>query len=70
MLLAKVSSVDITHNIYILNTIGLGTIVQGTFKCKNSDGNSRELDVEIHYTIKDDEDSKVSDVIVQIFKVR
>ena len=49
---------------------GLGTVVEGTFKCKKSPDNSRELDVEIHYTVKEPEDAAPGDVFVQIYKVR
>jgi hypothetical protein len=34
----------------LLRVDGVGTIVTGTFYCKKSDTNSRELDVEIHYS--------------------
>ncbi|KAI0783458.1 protein arginine N-methyltransferase [Abortiporus biennis] len=51
-------------------TVHEGTVVQGTFKCKKSEGNSRELDVEIHYSVKDESDTAVSDIIVQLYKVR
>ncbi|KAI0754475.1 S-adenosyl-L-methionine-dependent methyltransferase [Daedaleopsis nitida] len=48
-----------------------GTVVEGTFKCKKSEDNSRELDVEIHYTVKEPEETAAtSDVFVQIYKVR
>jgi type I protein arginine methyltransferase len=48
-----------------------GTVVQGMFKCRKSDDNSRELDVEIHYTVKSGgENEQPSDVVVQTFKVR
>ena len=47
-----------------------GTVVQGTFKCKKSDGNSRELDVEIHYSVRHSEATDTPDVIVQTYKVR
>ncbi|EGN97901.1 hypothetical protein SERLA73DRAFT_91051 [Serpula lacrymans var. lacrymans S7.3] len=48
-----------------------GTIVSGTFHCKKSGTNSRELDVEIHYSVKQDaEATSSSDVVVQIYKVR
>ncbi|KAI0072207.1 S-adenosyl-L-methionine-dependent methyltransferase [Panus rudis PR-1116 ss-1] len=48
-----------------------GTVVQGTFKCRKSEDNSRELDVEIHYTVKDEgEDAVASQAVVQVFKVR
>jgi len=47
-----------------------GTIVSGTFHCHKNPDNSRELDVEIHYTVKNTEEEVVSDVIVQMFKVR
>ncbi|OSX57198.1 hypothetical protein POSPLADRAFT_1067922 [Postia placenta MAD-698-R-SB12] len=52
-------------------TVHEGTIVQGTFKCHKSPDNSRELDVEIHYVVKDpSEEVTAKDVVVQIFKVR
>ena len=44
--------------------------MQGVFKCRKSEDNSRELDVEIHYSVKSGEDDQPSDVIVQTFKVR
>ncbi|RDX48838.1 protein arginine N-methyltransferase [Lentinus brumalis] len=47
-----------------------GTVVEGIFKCKKSSENSRELDVEIHYTVKDPEDTSTPDVFVQLYKVR
>ncbi|KAK7689949.1 hypothetical protein QCA50_006589 [Cerrena zonata] len=46
-----------------------GTVVHGTFICKKSQDNSRELDVEIHYTVKN-EDEEPSEAIVQVFRVR
>lgn len=49
----------------------VGNVVTGTFHCKKSEDNSRELDVEIHYTTKASADVEASgDVVVQIFKVR
>ena len=46
-------------------------MVEGTFKCKKSEDNSRELDVEIHFTVrKPDADAIAGDVVVQIYKVR
>ncbi|EPQ54848.1 protein arginine N-methyltransferase [Gloeophyllum trabeum ATCC 11539] len=47
-----------------------GTVVSGTFHCRKSEGNSRELDVEIHYTVKNEGDKEPGDVVVQMFKVR
>ncbi|KZT28706.1 S-adenosyl-L-methionine-dependent methyltransferase [Neolentinus lepideus HHB14362 ss-1] len=47
-----------------------GTVVSGTFHCRKSEGNLRELDVEIHYTVKDAQDSEPGDVVVQMFRVR
>jgi len=47
-----------------------GTIVSGTFSCRKSDGNSRELDVEIRYSVKRDEASPSGDLIIQMYKVR
>lgn len=56
---------------FITNGIYAGTIVQGTLKCKKSERNSRELDVEIHYMVHDDpENMNTSSAIVQIYKVR
>ncbi|RDB14874.1 Protein arginine N-methyltransferase 3 [Hypsizygus marmoreus] len=47
-----------------------GSIVHGTFHCRKSEDNSRELDVEIHYSVKEDSESPASDLIVQMYKVR
>ena len=47
-----------------------GTIVTGTFSCRKSDDNPRELDVEIRYSVKDDEASPPGDLIVQMYKIR
>jgi protein arginine N-methyltransferase 3 len=49
----------------------VGTIVAGTFYCKKSDTNSRELDVEIHYCSRQNAGTtEVGDTVVQIYKVR
>lgn len=48
-----------------------GTIVTGSFYCKKSATNSRELDVEIHYSVRQNaETTTVGDTVVQIYKVR
>jgi len=47
-----------------------GTIVAGTFSCRKNDKNSRELDVEIRYSVKKDEASPPGDLIIQMYKVR
>ncbi|KIO25717.1 hypothetical protein M407DRAFT_75351 [Tulasnella calospora MUT 4182] len=55
-----------------------GTTISGTFHCKKSPDNSRELDVEIHYMVDDpsfskdpaDEEGTPKEMIVQMFKVR
>jgi len=47
-----------------------GSIVTGRFSCKKRENNSRELDVEIHYSNKEDDNAQPSETIVQIFKVR
>ncbi|CCM05740.1 uncharacterized protein FIBRA_07972 [Fibroporia radiculosa] len=48
-----------------------GTVVSGTFKCRKSKDNSRELDVEIYYVTKESaEAAPEGDAVVQIFKVR
>ncbi|KAF9232315.1 S-adenosyl-L-methionine-dependent methyltransferase [Melanogaster broomeanus] len=46
-----------------------GTVVSGTFYCKKSEENSRELDVEIHYSVKKGAEP-AGDVVVQMYKVR
>ncbi|KAG6379463.1 S-adenosyl-L-methionine-dependent methyltransferase [Boletus reticuloceps] len=46
-----------------------GTVVSGTFYCKKSDFNSRELEVEIHYSVRKSADAAASEVIVQMYKV-
>lgn len=48
----------------------LGTVVNGTFHCRKSQTNSRELEVEIHYYVKQDTDSQASEIIIQMYKVR
>ena len=55
----------------LLRFDGVGTIVAGTFYCKKSETNSRELDVEIHYSSRQNaETTEVGDTVVQIYKVR
>ncbi|KAL6300670.1 S-adenosyl-L-methionine-dependent methyltransferase [Sparassis latifolia] len=51
-------------------TVSEGTTVQGTFKCRKSATNSRELDVEIHYVVQEPSEAAVGDAVVQMFKVR
>lgn len=47
-----------------------GSQVAGRFLCSKSEINSRELDVEIHYSVKEDQNSQPGPTIVQIFKIR
>ncbi|KIO02960.1 hypothetical protein M404DRAFT_638181 [Pisolithus tinctorius Marx 270] len=48
-----------------------GTVVSGTFSCKKNGENSRELDVEIHYSVKQlGESSPTGETVVQIYTVR
>ncbi|KAF9220251.1 S-adenosyl-L-methionine-dependent methyltransferase [Gyrodon lividus] len=47
-----------------------GTVVSGMFYCKKSEGNSRELDVEVHYSVRKDADASAGDIVVQMYKVR
>ncbi|KAH9891894.1 protein arginine N-methyltransferase [Cubamyces lactineus] len=50
---------------------GEGTVVEGVFKLRKSNDNSRELDVEIHYRVQDPElPSTSNEVTVQFYKVR
>ena len=52
-------------------SVAEGTVVEGTFKCRKSADNSRELDVEIHYAMRGSEDAPVpAELTVQMFKVR
>lgn len=44
--------------------------MKGTFKCRKSVTNSRELDVEIHYSVKPDAESVHGEIFVQMYKVR
>ncbi|KAI0045880.1 S-adenosyl-L-methionine-dependent methyltransferase [Auriscalpium vulgare] len=62
------------HTIFLLRDpiiVEEGTVVEGIFHCKKSDENSRELDVEVHYSVKENVDAEMpGERIVQIFKVR
>ncbi|KAJ3518164.1 hypothetical protein NLJ89_g28 [Agrocybe chaxingu] len=46
------------------------SIVVGSFRCRKSETNSRELDVEIHYSVQEDESADPSETIVQMYTVR
>ena len=48
----------------------LGSVVHGHFHCRKSEENSRELDVEIHYSVVESEGTTCTDTIVQMYKVR
>ncbi|KAJ7205187.1 protein arginine N-methyltransferase [Mycena pura] len=47
-----------------------GSIVSGHFHCVKSKTNSRELDVEIHYSVRLEEGDGVGETVVQMYKVR
>lgn len=47
-----------------------GTVVQGTFFCRKSATNARELDVEIHYAAHDEDEEPAGETTVQMFKIR
>ncbi|KAF9525547.1 protein arginine N-methyltransferase [Crepidotus variabilis] len=47
-----------------------GSLVVGRFLCTKNEKNSRELNVEIHYSVKDNESSQPGPTVVQFFKVR
>ena len=47
-----------------------GSVINGFFYCKKSRTNTRELDIEIHYSIQENAESQPGDTIVQIFRVR
>ncbi|KAI0642918.1 S-adenosyl-L-methionine-dependent methyltransferase [Trametes meyenii] len=52
-------------------TAAEGTIVEGVFKCRKSNDNSRELDVEIHYRVGEPGEQAVQgEYTVQLYKVR
>lgn len=63
----SISDVD---EVLLIDDFVLGSIVVGTFKCRKSETNSRELDVEIHYSVKLDEETLPNETIVQMYKVR
>ncbi|KAK7462145.1 hypothetical protein VKT23_007748 [Stygiomarasmius scandens] len=70
------------HTLFLLREpfiVDEGTKVSGKFICRKSDDNSRELEVEIHYSVRPpggvkqdqgEEEDNAEDVIVQVFKVR
>ncbi|KAJ3735931.1 S-adenosyl-L-methionine-dependent methyltransferase [Lentinula guzmanii] len=48
-----------------------GFVVHGHFHCRKSDSNSRELDVEVHYTVQDvGNQDESQDVVVAMFKIQ
>jgi len=47
-----------------------GSIVLGSFYCRKSQDNSRELCIEIHYSVKRDAEVPAGNTIVQIYNVR
>ncbi|KAF9568765.1 arginine N-methyltransferase 3 [Agrocybe pediades] len=51
-------------------TVTEDSLITGKFMCKKSETNSRELDVEIHYSVKLDDQTPPSETIVQMYKVR
>ncbi|KAH9932760.1 protein arginine N-methyltransferase [Epithele typhae] len=52
-------------------SVAEGTVVEGVFKCRKNADNSRELDVEIHYSVREPEDPAPSgELLVQMYKVR
>ncbi|TFY72550.1 hypothetical protein EVG20_g489 [Dentipellis fragilis] len=61
------------HTIFLLEepiVVDEGTVVSGTFHCKKSEENSRELDVELHYAVRENRDAPVpEEVVVQMYKV-
>jgi len=59
-------AIDVVADPYIFP----GSVVNGSFRCRKSDNNSRELDVEIHYSVVESEGTTPTDTIVQMYKVR
>lgn len=48
-----------------------GTVVSGTFRLGKSKDNSRELDVEVCYTVRESGEAEMpKEVVVQVYKVR
>ncbi|KAJ4482476.1 S-adenosyl-L-methionine-dependent methyltransferase [Lentinula aciculospora] len=48
-----------------------GFVVHGHFHCRKSESNSRELNIEIHYSVQDAEsENQNPDVVVQMFKIQ
>ena len=52
-------------------SVAEGTVVEGVLHCRKSKDNSRELDVEIHYGVRDSEDAPApGELVVQMYKIR
>ena len=73
----RVSQDNASANIYstiVDALLRIGCEVSGTFHCRKSIDNSRELDVEIHYVVKRlDREGNLKDdtpMVIQSFKVR
>jgi protein arginine N-methyltransferase 3 len=48
-----------------------GTVVAGTFHCRKKETNSRELQIEIHYAVRQPDEASVgSTVTVQMYQVQ
>lgn len=47
-----------------------GSVVVGEFHCRKCETNSRELEVEIHYSVKENAEASPDKLWIQIFKVR
>ncbi|KXN82845.1 Ribosomal protein arginine N-methyltransferase rmt3 [Leucoagaricus sp. SymC.cos] len=51
-------------------TVTEGSIVSGSFKLRKRETNSRELDVEIHYSVKRDAESVATETVVRMYRVQ
>jgi type I protein arginine methyltransferase len=64
----------VRQSLFVLTTgrFNAGTIVSGSFHCRKSESNPRELAVEIHYSVRDPgmEDRSSEDLVVQMFNIR
>ncbi|KAF8529315.1 S-adenosyl-L-methionine-dependent methyltransferase [Hysterangium stoloniferum] len=61
------------HTLFLLKEpikVEEGSTILGTFHCRKSEDNSRELDVEIHYSVLDEGQAVAQDTIIQMYHVR
>ncbi|KAF8587688.1 S-adenosyl-L-methionine-dependent methyltransferase [Ramaria rubella] len=61
------------HTLFLLREpikVEEGSTISGTFHCRKSEDNSRELNIEIHYSVTEEGSSEAKDTVVQMYHVR